>query len=364
MRILIISLLLSACGSKDTQVLGVRSQGGEKSNVSDSSNQIGNVERISRSTDAGADEIIVARENTIIENVENIDSYEVKILENDAKLTEKNSQTPDEADDTIADPSADAPVMVIGAYLVSCEVVNQITQCMAQIDNGMTMGDIRVMTPTGDLIPIDRVNILYMNEAESMVMIMVADPSVSETQVGQQLCQFRDGFSWDSEASSCIEIIPSTKEACDLHSEYYWSEADMLCISNTAELGTTLAQIDTNARLYPGDILSVSIDLGKNALVKYIDVYTDWWSKRPKNIRVFSAINGMKGPLLQEMLVETRDDQLCGADYQSQCTHPEAPVARLVVELPTLTRISSIIVEADGNLGGSFSFVFDLGVRN
>ena len=123
--------------------------------------------------------------------------------------------------------------------------------------------------------------------------------------------------------------------------------------------------VNTNLPL-GADPIDVSLNLDQASYVRYVDVYTDWWSKRPTDVRVYQLVDGVKGDLIAEMNFPKRDDQICGPDYQSACSFPEAPVSRLTIELDKLYLLSSVVVEVGGLLGQAqgFAIIMDVGLRN
>ncbi|MEM9103550.1 MAG: hypothetical protein AAGB12_14650 [Pseudomonadota bacterium] len=122
-----------------------------------------------------------------------------------------------------------------------------------------------------------------------------------------------------------------------------------------------LADVSINERMYPdpNSHFSKVIDLQNEQLVSSVSLLTDWWQKRPTEIRVYRAVDSANGKIkgkligMQEFL--TYDNMVCGNDYQSLCSYPDAPVGQLIV--PVYANAKSMIVEIDGLLSPANGFV-------
>ncbi|NRA46807.1 MAG: hypothetical protein HRU09_17810 [Oligoflexales bacterium] len=334
MRLLLLILFVTACGSS-TYNLG-RSNKAQDAIIAEPNFNDSQIEYSHPPEDEAKNPTRSDSSDKVVESV----SERETILDPDAKLTEKNIPANDDnQDNSESDQEADMPVMIIGAFLVYCEEIDQALRCMAQMDDGMTMGEIRMLSLDGVAIPEERISISMFNEAESMIMIMIALDAPTPAKTEQELCEEQDGF--------------------------FWSEADMLCIDETVQFNATLATAEPNTRIYPQETYTNTMLLSENSYIKYIDIFTDWFNKRPTNIRVYALVGNEKGELLGEQSFTSRSDTICGADFLSTCSFPEAPIARLVVELDTLKQASAVIIEIDGILGNaSFAHVFDIMIRN
>ncbi|MDE1464298.1 hypothetical protein [Spartinivicinus poritis] len=111
-----------------------------------------------------------------------------------------------------------------------------------------------------------------------------------------------------------------------------------------------ITEVNVDERMYPNASahFSKTVDLGNEQLVSSVGFLTDWWQKRPTEIRVYEANNGEKGRLIGYKQFFTYLDKVCGSNFASKCKHPQNPVARLTV--PVYSTVSSIVVEADGLL--------------
>lgn len=119
-------------------------------------------------------------------------------------------------------------------------------------------------------------------------------------------------------------------------------------ISGLSLASSVVAEAEINRRLYPGERHQEVIALQGTTFVKSVDLLSDWWQKRPTEIRVYEANGREKGELIGYQQFLTYDDQLCGSDYKSKCSYPEAPVSKLSV--PVNRNASRILVEIEGLL--------------
>ena len=114
-----------------------------------------------------------------------------------------------------------------------------------------------------------------------------------------------------------------------------------------------ITEVNINERLYPDAelIYSKSIKLDSPHLISEVGLLTDWWMKRPTEIRVYKNNNGDKGALIGYQQFPNYTANVCGVDFESVCKYPENGVARLMVNIQEQPFVSdSIIVELDGLL--------------
>lgn len=171
------------------------------------------------------------------------------------------------------------------------------------------------------------------------------------------------------QANSTIEVTAlSAGEICMLQDGFIWLEADQLCIEDSVQLGVELNKIDYSptVRLFKSqnDQFSREIILPADSYVRYFDLYTDWWTKRPTKIKIYKSENGQKADLIAEMDFPVHAKNLCGGNYDALCTDTDK--ARLTVELPTLTLLESnaVIFETEGFLDDESVIIWGIGVRN
>lgn len=135
-------------------------------------------------------------------------------------------------------------------------------------------------------------------------------------------------------------------------------------ISNTSS-GSVISTTELNKRLYPPEIHSSVINFSSTVSVGHVDLISDWWLKRPTSIKVYENRDGQKGELLAEKEFLTYDKQVCGDDYQSLCSYPDAPHSRLSLELGGRS-VAGIIVDIEGLLsaGNKFALLKKIIVRD
>ena len=166
-----------------------------------------------------------------------------------------------------------------------------------------------------------------------------------------------------------ITILPfSAKVICELEPGFMWLDADELCIEDSVQLGVTINRLDLSPRVTllnsQNDTFSQEIMIPSGSYVRYFDLYTDWFDKRPTIVRVYKSVNGAKGDLIAEQSFAVRDDLVCGENYDATCT--DVDQARLTVEVQPLMLLEEegVIFETDGFLDGETVLIFGIGVRN
>lgn len=131
----------------------------------------------------------------------------------------------------------------------------------------------------------------------------------------------------------------------------------MLCATFHAHaMQTVIEEVPLNKKLYPvvtsdglDTFFSKVIPLDSGTYVGFVGLITDWWQKRPTEIRVYEWTNGKKGKLMALKQFLQYDDAVCGDDFQQYCSYPDNPQGRLTVPVNAVVG-SSIVVEIDGLL--------------
>eukprot|EP01024_Parvocaulis_polyphysoides_P031138 TRINITY_DN28221_c0_g4_i1.p2 TRINITY_DN28221_c0_g4~~TRINITY_DN28221_c0_g4_i1.p2 ORF type:complete len:151 (-),score=12.92 TRINITY_DN28221_c0_g4_i1:505-957(-) len=122
----------------------------------------------------------------------------------------------------------------------------------------------------------------------------------------------------------------------------------LFAVVQSSAQSTVLTEVVLNQNLFPGSVLSQELSLDSAQFVKSVALLTDWWQKRPTEIRVYKVNNGVKGELITLKQFLKYDDMVCGDNFDEKCVYPENPVGRLTVPLNKL--IEKVLVEVDGLL--------------
>ncbi len=124
-----------------------------------------------------------------------------------------------------------------------------------------------------------------------------------------------------------------------------------------------IAEVSLNERLYPSatNIFSTTVDLDSAQDITAVGLLTDWWQKRPTEVRVYDNSTGTKGSLLGSTEFFSYDNSICGSDYSSTCKYPDNSVGRLMVDVSGT--VSSVVVEAHGLLSSANGFAQINGVQ-
>lgn len=158
-------------------------------------------------------------------------------------------------------------------------------------------------------------------------------------------------------------------KTCDIPTNYnFCYAAGYTCNSVTAICENTsdiIVSDSINQRLYPGSIFTHYINFGSRTFFKNVDLITDWWQKRPTEIRVYQMVDGEKGPLIDVGQYPEYLSQICGPDYNSQCSYPDAADARLSVDFEG-ELADGIVIEIEGLLSApnKFAILKRIEVRN
>ena len=270
-------------------------------------------------------------------------------------------------DDQQNGSEVEGPIMITGAHLVSCTTTGGAITCVAQTDEGFDASNIEIFDLDGEPIPTERIQIEMVEEGNTAKVVITVVPAEEPAPSPQELCEMQEGYIWDADSNSCQEKVYTEEELCIANEGFYWSAADSLCIADGTEFGLSVSMIEVNTNLPLGAApIDIEFNLTQTSYVKYVDIYTDWFAKRPTDIKVYHSVDGAKGELIAERNFPTRDDQICGEDFLSPCTFPEAPVSRLTVELDKLYYLDSVIVEVGGLLSEDqgFAIIMDAGLRN
>ncbi|RDH41399.1 hypothetical protein [Zooshikella ganghwensis] len=134
-------------------------------------------------------------------------------------------------------------------------------------------------------------------------------------------------------------------------------------LSTLAIAETVVTAVDIDQRLYPSSntIFSTTVDLDQPQQISAIGLLTDWWQKRPTEVRVYENNNGVKGKLLGSEQFLTYDNGVCGSNYNAKCNASTNNIGRLFV--PAAATVSSIIVEAHGLLSIPNGYAWVKGVQ-
>ncbi|MFK7824785.1 MAG: hypothetical protein AB8G05_11545 [Oligoflexales bacterium] len=271
-------------------------------------------------------------------------------------------------DQEVSEIEMESPIMITGAHLIGCTSNSGIFTCLAETEEGFDISTIEIFDLKGENISKDLIKLETVKEEGIGKIVITLFPFQIDHELSEQeLCQVNEEFTWDLETEMCIEKIFTEEEICSTDSGFYWSAADRLCIEDGTEFGFSVSILELNTNIPLGaDPIDIEFNLDQVSYVKYVDIYTDWFSKRPTDIKVYHSVDGAKGALIAEKNFPTRDDQICGEDFQSPCTYPEAPVSRLTVELNKMYQLSEVIVEVSGLLSQSqgFAIVMEAGLRN
>ena len=129
--------------------------------------------------------------------------------------------------------------------------------------------------------------------------------------------------------------------------------SSLFIATNTFAADSVLMEDSINQRLQPdaSTHFSHTMTLDSAKLVTSVGVVTDWWQKRPTEIRVYENNNGEKGRLLGSKQYLNYLKNVCGDDFKSVCKYPENPTARLTA--PVNATVDSVIVEVDGLLSAA-----------
>ena len=88
------------------------------------------------------------------------------------------------------------------------------------------------------------------------------------------------------------------------------------------------------------------MNLDGSYLITEVVVGSDWWMKRPTQIRVLDDA----GNVLGEQTFLTRTTMVCGSNGDELCEYPERPTSLLRI-YPDATRpVPNIVIEIDGLL--------------
>lgn len=116
-------------------------------------------------------------------------------------------------------------------------------------------------------------------------------------------------------------------------------------------LSIRLYPIDSEVKVSHGiekGVHTEFIQLNAAAVIDSVDIITDWWMKRPTEVRIYNVINGNKGDLIAIKQFAEYNNHVCGDDFAKLCEYPTSPSAKLHIEV-TAT-MDAIIVEVDGLL--------------
>ncbi|MDJ1183284.1 hypothetical protein [Roseofilum casamattae] len=133
--------------------------------------------------------------------------------------------------------------------------------------------------------------------------------------------------------------------------------------------GSTVSEIALDERLYPGKDLpySKTVSLGDRNNITAIGVLTDWWQKRPTEIRVYESNRGQKGKLVGSADFSTYSDRVCGPQFNRKCRWSDDDeshaVAQLLVPITTPVTTSEVVVEVNGLLDRANEYVLLMGIR-
>ncbi len=127
-------------------------------------------------------------------------------------------------------------------------------------------------------------------------------------------------------------------------------------------------QIKIDKDLYPDRDLPYleTITLAQDQEIEAVGIITDWWQKRPTEVRVYEGENGQKIRLLGSGGFFTYLDRVCGKSFDSKCEYPDvdgSDTAQLRVDLSQPATVSELIVEVDGLLSPENEFVILKGIR-
>ena len=323
-----------------------------------------------------AEEVHEFQDSDAQSSQEGIDDYKPSEWMADLDLPQEDPVEENMEDAPTVDGEVETPIMITGAYLVSCNSIDGLIECIAEVEAGADIAGIEVLDQSGEPIPPEQFEITSVEEdgvLKVLITLIPLDPEPEEQEVAEpelsdlERCEL-EGLVWDLDATMCLDLSQlSDEELCLRKDGFYWSSPDSLCIADGTVFGQTVSLENVNMNIPLGDPpIDVAFNLAQTSYVRFVDVYTDWWSKRPTDIKVYQSIEGVKGELIAEQNFPTRDDQICGVDYLSTCSATEAPVSRLTVTLDKLYAFDAVIVEVGGLLGQSqgFSIIKDVGLRN
>jgi hypothetical protein len=137
------------------------------------------------------------------------------------------------------------------------------------------------------------------------------------------------------------------------HTTFVLSALLLSTLSASTMARELVTEINIHERLFPDaeTIYSKNIELDSPQLISEIGLLTDWWMKRPTEVRVYKNNNGEKGAIIGYKQFLNYNANVCGADFESVCKYPENGVARLMVTINEQPFVSdSVIVEVDGLL--------------
>jgi len=129
-----------------------------------------------------------------------------------------------------------------------------------------------------------------------------------------------------------------------------------------------LTRVNLNESLYPGRDLPYRtvINIGTYQRLVAVGVLTDWWQKRPTQIRIYEFRNGRKGALIGTGQFPTYLDRVCGLRFNRKCQVPDrrgSGTALLPVRINSTTNPSAIVVEIDGLLSRENEYVILKGIN-
>lgn len=137
----------------------------------------------------------------------------------------------------------------------------------------------------------------------------------------------------------------------------------LTAISAQVSADNLIAEKALNERLHPSatTIFSTTVDLGEAQPIRAVGVLTDWWRKRPTEIRVYDNSTGTKGEMIGYAHFPNYLNAICGEHFNETCRYPENPVGRLTVK--SRGYVSSVVVEAHGLLDAANEYAYFSGVQ-
>lgn len=130
-----------------------------------------------------------------------------------------------------------------------------------------------------------------------------------------------------------------------------------------------IAEVTINRHLYPVAVTTdpqastlpdkIKINFGKAYTVNEVIVLSDWWQKRPKEIRVFNDQNELIGSADFPVYVDAN----CGETGRKKCAYPANPTSFLKIPVKSTKETSRIIIRTDKLLSEDNEFAIIKGVR-
>ncbi|NRA43351.1 MAG: hypothetical protein HRU09_00165 [Oligoflexales bacterium] len=150
--------------------------------------------------DAEAEAPIKADETTSVDDPSSGISDLIADLDLPQEAMEENMEEGTESSEI------ESPIMITGAYILSCDTIDEQIECVAEVDPGFDIASIEILDHDGKPIPLERIELVSSEESGKTKLVirvspeptpMELEPELSE----QELCEMKEGFIWEAESN-------------------------------------------------------------------------------------------------------------------------------------------------------------------